>query len=438
VSGTHTLSLTRDAQGRAVALLQPAVLLKVVRGPDRRRQLKAERPRILVGTGAADFTLTDRTVSAVHCALEWSELGLKVTDLGAKNGVRLDGRRVLEAYVESGAVLQLGTTHLKVQVLAEQVEQRLSPRHGFGRLVGSGLPMRRLYEELSRVAGLETTVLLTGETGVGKELAVEALVEQGPRRDGPVVVVDCGALAIGTAESELFGHEKGSFTGAVRPVAGAFERADGGTLLLDAVDELPLDLQPRLLGVLERRAVQRVGGEQLLPVDVHVLATAGEGLEQRVNAGRFRADLFYRLAGVQVRLPPLREHTEDVPQLVAHFLGELAAPPLAPAVLRRLCEADYPGNVRQLRSAVEQLSIGLSPPHLSASAPLQPDLTKPLRAQRDSLAEAFERRYLEAQLQQCGWNLSEAARRAGIDRMHLHRLVLRHGLERPLPGGRRT
>jgi DNA-binding NtrC family response regulator len=415
------------------------LLLKVVRGPDRRRQHRSEGHRLTIGAVASDFSLTDATVSAVHCELAWQDQGLRVRDLGSKNGVRLEGRRIVEAFLESGDVVTLGNTDVKLQMLDEDVSTRVTQRSSFGELLGSSLPMRRLYDLLDRLAHSDTSVLLQGETGVGKELAAMALVERGLRRDGPIVVVDCGAIPGGLAESELFGHEKGAFTGAERSFAGAFERAHGGTLILDSVGDLPHELQPRLLGVLERRVVQRLGGTTPTPVDVRVIATSQVELERLVNQNRFRADLFYRLAGVQLRVPALREHPEDIPELVSNFLEQSGGGSVAPAVMRRLCEADYPGNIRQLRAAVEQAVLGLTSPSdapASLNAPL--DLTRPLLVQRDAVASDFERRYVMAQLEACLGNVSETARRAGVDRMHLHRLLERHGLKRPAPLGRKA
>lgn len=434
--GTSTLVTHRDAAGRVLGVRQPVVRLKVVRGPDRRRQLRSEAPRITVGAVGTDFVLDDPAVSAMHCELSWEARGLRVRDLGSKNGVRVGSVRVLDAFLEDGDTLELGHSALRVEVLNEAVQTPVTARSGFGELVGSSLAMRRLYDTLLKVAAAEVTALLHGETGSGKELAVTAIIDASTRRDGPRVVLDCGALPPGVAESELFGREKGAFTGADRSAPGVFERAHGGTLILDSVGDLPLELQPRLLGALERREVLRVGGRSPVSFDVRVLSTSQLELERLVNQGRFRADLFYRLAGVQVRVPPLSEHAEDIPELVAHFLTELGAAALPAGQLRRLCEAEYPGNVRQLRSAVEQAVLGLEPPLRFAGSTPAPAmaLEQPLLPQRDALARDFEQRYLLAQLEACAGNVSEAARRAGVDRMHLHRLLQRHGLVRKARG----
>jgi DNA-binding NtrC family response regulator len=388
--------------------------------------------RFTIGAVGTDLVLADPTVSAVHCELSWEERGLRVRDLGSKNGVVLGGCRVLDAFVKTGDTLQLGGSSVRVDLLDEAIHTTVTPRTSLGALTGGSLPMRRLYDQLARVAASDVSVLLQGETGTGKELAATTLVDLSPRREGPRVIVDCGSIPAGVAESELFGHERGAFTGAERALPGVFERAHGGTLILDSVGDLPLELQSRLLGVLERGEIQRVGGVKVVPVDVRVVATSQVELERLVNQGRFRADLFYRLAGVQLRVPTLHEHAEDIPELVVHFLSELGARPLPAAAMRALCEADYPGNVRQLRSAVERAVLGLEAPQsdVPRGAAFPIALDRPLLLQRDALAQDFERRYLQEQLEACAWNVSEAARRAGIDRMHLHRLLQRYGLTR--------
>jgi DNA-binding NtrC family response regulator len=274
-------------------------------------------------------------------------------------------------------------------------------------------------------------VLINGETGVGKELVAEAIALASPRKDGPLVVVDCSALAPTLVESELFGHEKGAFTGAVASREGVFERAKGGTVFLDEIGELPLELQPRLLRVLERREVQRLGGKAPVPVDVRILAATHRSLEEEVNKGRFRADLFYRLSVLRVEVPPLRSRKEDIPQLISHFGGEGFSP--GEAMLKRLVAHDWPGNVRELRNAVERLKANAEPLVASvpsSSATSQPvSLEEPFLVQKERLVLAFERQYAEALVKSSGGNLAEAARRAGVSRMAVVKMLARLGLE---------
>jgi two-component system, NtrC family, nitrogen regulation response regulator GlnG len=274
-------------------------------------------------------------------------------------------------------------------------------------------------------------VLIHGETGVGKELVAEALVQASPRAEGPLVVVDCSALAPSLIESELFGHEKGAFTGAVNQRVGAFERANGGTIFLDEVGELPLELQPRLLRALERREVQRLGGKGPVSVDVRVLAATHRPLEEEVNAGRFRADLFYRLSVLRVDVPPLRDRRDDIPSLVSHFLGPQTT--MDARTLERLVSHAWPGNVRELRNAVERWKAGAeplspSPAGLKATPTLTATLDEPFLVQKDRLVNAFEASYAKQLLEVSHGNFSEAARRAGVSRMAVVKMLTRLGL----------
>jgi DNA-binding NtrC family response regulator len=430
MSQTRTVNLVRDAAGFARALRHPRYLLRVVRGPDKRRQLQGSGPRQLIGSGAgAGFQLSDDTVSAIHCEILSDASGFRVRDLGAKNGVLLGGRKVREAWLGEKEDLELGGTILRFEVLEEDEETPLGSRSSFGQLVGSSWRMRELYAQLAKAAASDATVLLQGETGTGKELAASALVTEGLRRDRPFVVLDCGRLPPTLAESELFGHEAGAFTGAGAQFLGAFERAHTGTVFLDEVAELPLPLQAKLLGVLERRTVQRIGGPAPIPVDVRVVAASHVELERAENRGTFRADLFYRLAVVQIRLPALGERREDIPALIAHFLSELpGGGSLPPAILQQLCDAEYGGNVRELRNAVERAVLGLQPD--GAAAPVRHDgrvdLEVPYRVQKERLLESFDRAYLVALMEAAGGNVSEAARRSGLSRVHLTTLLQRH------------
>ncbi len=431
MSGTRTIRVVSGADGVARALKLPRFRLKVVKGADKKREAKLERVPVMIGSGeGADFKLSDPAVSALHCELSADEDGFKVRDLGSKNGVWLGGRRVSAAWLGEKDELVVGQSTLQFEVMKEESEQALAERTSFGRLRGSSVAMRAAYAQLERAAATELGVLLLGETGTGKELAAEALVENGPRREKPLVVVDCGRLPVTLAESELFGHEKGAFTGAVASFAGAFERANGGTLFLDEIGDLPRELQPKLLGVLERREVQRVGGDRPIPVDVRVIAATHRELPVEVNRGTFRADLFYRLAVVVIRMPPLRSRVEDVNELIGLFLGGAQLPA---AALRRLADAEYPGNVRELRAAVERAVHGIVPEpasRLTSAAPVTLDV--PWREQKEQLIAELERGYLTKLLEACGGNITEASRRSGINRVHLHELIRR--LQVPVPG----
>jgi two-component system response regulator GlrR len=314
----------------------------------------------------------------------------------------------------------------------------------FGRMVGRSASMRTLFSVMERAAESDATVLLEGETGTGKDATAKALHEASPRRSGPFVIVDCGAIPPQLMESELFGNERGAFTGAVTARAGAFEAASGGTIFLDEVGELSLDLQPKILRILEDRHVKRIGSNQYVPFDVRVIAATNRGLRGEVEAKRFRSDLYYRLAVVHINLPPLRERMADIPLLVQHELGRLDPgdrPELAalrsPEFVTKLSRYRWPGNIRQLRNYLERC-VALRDPDCPLGADTMPppllktvvavDLTRPLRTARDELLNRFELAYIEAVLAHHDGNVSAAARAAGVDRVHFYRLLRKHGL----------
>lgn len=423
-----TLTLLRDETGAAHALSVPVYLLRVVKGPDRRKQKRVAASRAVIGAGpGAELELTDPTVSAVHCAITSTAEGFRVVDLGSKNGVLLGGRRFQEAWLTTKDDLELGETVVRFELQSERQVLPLSKRSSFGGLRGSSALMRSLYEQLEAAAASDAPVLLQGDTGTGKELAAEALVSEGPRAHGPLVVVDCARLPPGMAESELFGHEKGAFTGATGTFVGAFERARGGTVFLDEIGELPLELQPKLLGALERKVIQRLGSQATVPLDIRIISATHRDLERDVNRGAFRADLFYRLSALQIRLPPLSHRREDIPELVAHFAKDLPGT-ISPDVLAQLVASDYPGNIRQLRGAVERAALGFEAV-LPVPSNITVDTDTPFRLQKERLIKGFEQTFLKKLLEECAGNITEASRRSGISRVHLHHMLQQHGLK---------
>jgi DNA-binding NtrC family response regulator len=413
--------------------------LSVVRGPDKGKKVSVTTQRFRVGAlPGNELTLTDPAVSGHHFELLLEADGYRLRDLGSKNGTFVGDLRVRDVLLPDKAHIDIGDTRIRFRTGGADIDVPASPKLGFGPLVGGSLAMRELFAELARIAEHGSTVLITGETGTGKELVAEALVEAGPRAKKPMVVVDCSALAPNLVEGELFGYEKGAFTGAITARAGAFERADGGTVFLDEVGELPLDLQPRLLRVLERREVKRLGGPAPKKIDIHIIAATHRTLEEQVNQGTFRADLFYRLSVVNVRVPALRARPDDVEILARHFLEALPnadARVLDAATLERFRRHPWPGNVRELRNAIERLVVGsepLGPAALdapSSAAGAGPvDLATPFRVQKDRLVRDFEHRYAKALLEHSPGNIARAARKAGLDRMAVIKLLARHGL----------
>jgi two-component system response regulator AtoC len=317
----------------------------------------------------------------------------------------------------------------------------------FHNLVGGSAPMREVYRLLEKAAQVDATVLLLGETGTGKELAARAIHYHSARRERRFVAVNCGALPGDLVESELFGHARGAFTGAAAAKAGLFEEAEGGTIFLDEVGELPLPTQVKLNRVLQEREIRRVGETVPIKVDVRVVAATHRDLREEVKAGHFREDLFYRLNVFTVRLPSLRERAEDVPSLAAHFLEKHARAVrrtirgFAPEAMRRLAGHAWPGNVRELENVVERAvavagseMVGVEdlPPELAAAAPgAAPPGTLAALPYKDAVAEARDRvsrDYLVALMKEFGGNVTRAAERAGMERESLHRLLRRYAI----------
>ncbi|MBV9950222.1 MAG: sigma-54-dependent Fis family transcriptional regulator, partial [Myxococcales bacterium] len=323
---------------------------------------------------------------------------------------------------------------------AEQAVVPMIP--AFGQLAGTSVPMRKLFALLEKIGPSDINVLIEGESGTGKELVANEIVQRSPRAEKPFVVVDCGAISPSLVESELFGHLRGSFTGADRDRVGAFEAADGGTVFLDEVGELPVELQPKLLRAIEAREIRRVGETRPRKVNVRVVSATNRDLEREVNRGGFREDLYFRLAVMSVRVPPLRERLDDLVILVRVFLQALGVPEQerlfnAP-VLAEMARHDWPGNVRELRNYVERSVVlqkagptarrAASPNPATAGGAPAFDISVPFKIAKDGAIDTFERGYLTALLEAAGNNMSKAARMAGMDRMYLHRLVQKHGL----------
>jgi DNA-binding NtrC family response regulator len=412
------------------------VRLHVASGNDVGRHHDFEGRARIGSRPLADFVIKDAKVSGLHCEISLGET-LRVRDLGSKNGTFLGGYRVFDAVVPAGQVVALGDTRVRVVPRDELVEVPLHPRTEFHGLVGRSHAMRALVASVERLAASDATVLIQGETGTGKELVAEALHSAGPHAAGPLVIVDCGSVPAGLIEAELFGYEKGAFTGAEARTPGAFERAHGGTLFLDEVGELPYEQQPKLLRALESREVRRLGGDRRIPTKVRVVAATNRDLALEVTRGRFREDLYYRLAVVSVSMPPLRERLDDLPLLAVHILRELGVEPascLTLEALAALANHDWPGNVRELRNTLHRAAALLEPVELPPKAASdRPDVTVPLSQARQLALDRLEREYVTTLLDQCAGNVSEVARRAGIDRMAIYRILQRLGMR----GGRR-
>jgi two-component system nitrogen regulation response regulator GlnG len=438
----HTAVYT-DAGGQ---LMERRYRFAVVGGPDAGQARVLDAGTTMVGTHSDnDLVLTDATVSRYHLELQVRRDGLLVKDLDSTNGTRHEGARIGAITLTGPARLRLGK-HTEVTIDAADAPATLGDHHGdrFGGVIGDAPPMRKLFALLSRVAPTDATVLLEGETGTGKEAIALALHEASHRAAGPFVVVDCASIPRELIASELFGHAKGSYTGAVSDKRGLIEAATGGTLFLDEIGELPHDLQPQLLRALEKREVRRVGETRPIAVDIRVLAATHRDLRAMVRAGGFREDLYYRLAVVRCEVPPLRARPTDLPKLARHFAESFgrSAWELSPALLAELARHDWPGNVRELRNVIERaLSLGMlavdreprGPEPIAAPAAAAPAhagiLELPFKEAKAALVEGFERDYLVHLLARHRGNISRAAHEAGIDRNYIHRLVKKYGLD---------
>ena len=366
------------------------------------------------------------------------QTAVEATQLGAYDILEkpLDTDRIL-------VMLRNALQHLDLQEENERLRQSIASRY---EIVGASYAVRSLIEKIEKVAATPARVLITGENGTGKELVARAIHSQSPRAKCPFVEVNCAAIPGELIESELFGHMKGSFTGAIADRAGKFEQADRGTLFLDEIGDMSLAAQAKVLRVLQDGVVTRIGGAKTVSVDVRVLAATNKNLEQEIADGRFREDLYYRLNVVPIHVPPLRERREDIPLIAQHFVTVLSeregmAPrTLTPEALQRLQEYDWPGNVRELRNTIERLLILSAGPRVTGA-----DVDRLVgrrgveQTSMGSLTEiktfeefkdAAERAYLLHKLREFDWNVSETARALDMPRSNLYKKIERYGLVR--------
>jgi transcriptional regulator with GAF, ATPase, and Fis domain len=434
----------------------PKLMIEVRRESGREpRSVVHEGHHCRIGTHSSnDLVLSDPSVSRFHCKLSCDAKGWRLQDNGSLNGTELNGVRIRDADLRGDATIALGDCILYASSLEPASEVPVPDIPSFGALLGTSVAMRKLFAYLEKVSASDINVLIEGESGTGKELVASEIFQRGPRTDKAFVIVDCGAISPNLIESELFGHVRGAFTGADRERIGAFEAANGGTVFLDELGELPLELQPKLLRAIEARAIRRVGETRSRKVDVRIIAATNRDLEREVNKGRFREDLYFRIAVMTVHVPPLRERIEDLPALVRSFLTALNVGPqderglFSPSVLAELSEHDWPGNVRELRNYVERSVVlqealpAVPPSRRSASLSSSPpeangaiDPAVPFKIAKDAVVDSFERNYLSALLEAAAGNISKAARNGGMDRMYLHRLIQKHGLKTPPRSG---
>jgi len=430
------------------------IRLVVEDGPKKGEEWILEKDLIRIGSkGDNDLLIPDNTVSRYHAELFRDGQDVLLRDLASTNGTFVEGHRVREVFLKSNTVFRVGKTPIRFEPTSEDLQIYPSRREQMGQMIGRSIKMREVFGILEKVAPTDVTLIIEGETGTGKELVARAAHQFSRRAKEPLVVFDCGAVPETLIESELFGHEKGSFTGAIMTRPGVFEAAHGGTLFLDEIGELPLDLQPKLLRVLEQREVRRVGSNTTKKIDVRVVAATNRDLKEEVKAGRFREDLYYRLAVIGITLPTLRERPDDIVPLARHFLkriasnrnedGSIRVTEFSPEVRQRLENYDWPGNVRELYNTMERAcsfadgsevnTIDLPEQLRGAKTQVlkgvQVHKNLPFKQAKEKIVELFEREYLVELLKRNDLNISQAAREAEIDRKSISRLLKKHGIK---------
>jgi DNA-binding NtrC family response regulator len=413
-----------------------------IAGPDRGESVHMRPGRsIFFGSSPeCEMTLTDKTVSRRHLMAAWEGETVVLRDQGSTNGTFVQGSRFKEIAIGFGAEFKLGRTVIKYLPEEEIVDPEPIDQSAFGHLIGGDTKMRQLFKLMQDVAATEATVLIEGETGTGKELIAEEIHNHSTRREGAFIVFDCGSVPRELIESALFGHVKGSFTGAITDRKGAFADAHGGTIFLDEIGEMALDLQPSLLRVLDKKAVRRVGSNQYEKIDVRVVAATNRDLRAEVAKKSFREDLYYRLAVIRLSVPPMRERGTDIPLLIEWFINKFSpGRPLkiSPEDMNRLRRHSWPGNVRELRNTIERACLLARGEYINLDDALHEEPTPslgirtdlPFKEAKGQLVEMFEREYIEDLMRRHRMNLSAAAREAQIDRKHLRELIRKYDLD---------
>jgi DNA-binding NtrC family response regulator len=420
--------------------------LTAIAGPGSGRSLAMTSAIATAGRHATnDLVLADPRVSAMHLELRRVGERVHVRDAGSTNGTWLGPHRVTEIELAPGAELTVGDTKLRVDIDGGAEPIPLSPEETFGELVGQSTPMRELFATLARIAPKNIGLLIQGETGTGKEEVARAIHLRSARAEKPFVVIDATSLPETLAESLLFGHEKGAFTGATDRRIGLFEAAHGGTVFLDEIGELPAPLQAKFLRVLERQEFSRVGGNTPIKVDVRVIAATHRELRNEIDAGRFREDLYFRLAQLRVVIPPLRDRLEDIPILCRKLLASIAPDRevlIEQIALAHLAAQPWPGNVRELRNVLARAAalctdgvirrtdvagegVGFRGTREERAAL---DLSGIFVEAKERAIQRFESAYLSALMKRCAGNLSMASREADLARHHLRDLLKKRGL----------
>lgn len=383
-ASSQTQILKLDPVSETVASQKTFIQITDPQGLSKKISLVKNR-YVLGSSEGCDVVIKDDYVSSQHCEILFSPSRVLIKDLSSTNGTFVNGLRVVEAALTPSSEVKLGES--KLTVLYEEIEEKIRPLeedHFLG-LVGKTEVMRTLFAKIRLVAPSENTVLIQAPTGSGKEMVAHLLHELSQRNKRPYVILNCGAISANLIESELFGHEKGAFTGALGRRTGAFEEADHGTLFLDEVGELPLELQPKLLRVLENKTIKRVGGDSDLPVNVRIIAATNRNLALEVKNGKFREDLFFRLFVIPLMIPALKDRRDDIPLLANHFIRQSSPHPLkkvSKKAMDKLINYSWPGNVRELKNVIFRSLIfcsgaELTPEHIELFSEPTPETNSP-------------------------------------------------------------
>lgn len=450
----HTTQLIKGEEAGDVVSLRKCQLF-VIDGDDKGKKFRLEKPSTKIGKREGnDLILSDKTVSRNHVEIEYTSDSFLLRDMNSTNGTYVNGTKVKEAYLAPGDIIKLGNTAIEFQAFSETAKIEPSSNEAFGAMVAKSRKMRQIFGILEKISPTFATVVIEGETGTGKDLVARAIHQFSTRKNKPFVVFDCSSVAANLIESELFGHEKGAFTGAIKSRRGAFEEASGGTIFLDEIGELPIDLQPKLLRALEQREIRRVGANLPTAIDVRVICATNRDLKREVAEGRFREDLYYRLSVVKIHIPPLHERPEDIPVIIEKILrdakfnrtvdGGLRITRVEDDALKALQRYQWPGNVRELTNIIERATSfsdthSITKAHLDyvfsemdneeeRTEKLVMDNDLPFKEAKQKLLDVFEKDYLVDLLKRNNNNLSKAAREAKIDRKHIRNLLKKYGI----------
>lgn len=429
------------------ALVLEKIFLETMQAPNQKIEIEQKLTSIGSAPGN-DLCITSDFVSAHHCRIENRDGQFFIKDFGSTNGTLVNGHRVIEAELPMGATLELGPIQIKFFAQTHEETLSESPVSNFEGIYSKNPHMRKIFSLIQKIHASNAPVLIHGETGTGKELIARAIHNQSNRKSAPFVAINCGAISKDLIESELFGHEKGAFTSAATQRKGVFEQAHQGTLFLDEIGELPLDLQPKLLRVLETLEIRRVGGNQTIPVNVRVIAATHRNLAEEIKRNQFREDLFYRLYVIPIILPPLRERPEDIELLCRHFLtSEFSAAPdqskmLDKTALNLLQTHAWPGNIRELKNVISRALLDaptgvISSDHIVFAPASGRDLTafeyksdKPKPKVSKSLKD-IEKEKITEELIKNKWNKLKTAKILGVAKSTLHQKIMKYAIEIP-------